>query len=590
MVTVRFSHSVLVDGIWYHVGDQVSLDTTTAMRLQNSGYVVILTGGQAPQSPSDPYPQYIDEQELADALAGISVGGGGGGGTGGGGTTLVEDPNDPGFYIPSDVEVDTPPQAGVPSVPGSFTVLVNSDTSITLAWTDSTVPQGGAAVTGYRIYNSGGTLLRTLGVVSTTTFTGLTPGTPYSYAVAAVSAAGESPRTAVRTVITTATVPSAPASLDAVAASDTSINLSWSVATVPSGGSPVTGYRVYSGSGIRIASLGLVTSYTHSGLTPGATYSYYVTAVSATGESGASVSRTVSTSTTTLVVPNAPTSLNATATGTSTVSLTWAASTLPAGASAVVGYRVFRGGTLVATVGPSPTSYTVTGLSPNTTYSFTVAAFNSAGQSALSAARSVVTFAAQAGTMIEDPNDPGTYIAGANTLTIDTSDDGTYVVSAGTYVVDPLDPGTFIRSSNVGSPNAPTSFSASQVTATSVVLSWTAATVPAGGTAVSGYRLYRDGALTQTYSAGTTTASIVALSSQRTYRFEVTAVNSGGESAPASVSVTTLPGSNAVLTGAVDPLDTSVYVTTVASPDPVDPTIIVTSTNPDPFDPDVLVV
>ncbi|WP_253298212.1 glycosyl hydrolase family 18 protein [Paenibacillus sp. MSJ-34] len=85
--------------------------------------------------------------------------------------------------------------------------------------------------------------------------------------------------------------------------------------------------------------------------------------------------------------PTAPTGLTATGKTSTSVSLSWNASTDNVG---VTGYEVYRGGTLAGTA--ASTSYTVTGLSPGTTYSFTVKARDAAGNvSAASSALSVTT-------------------------------------------------------------------------------------------------------------------------------------------------------------------------------------------------------
>src|SRR5438445_50940 len=72
--------------------------------------------------------------------------------------------------------------------------------------------------------------------------------------------------------------------------------------------------------------------------------------------------------------PTTPAGLGATAAGGSVVNLTWNASTDNV---AVTGYIVKRNGTQVAT--PTTTSYADTGLSSATTYSYTVAARDAAG-------------------------------------------------------------------------------------------------------------------------------------------------------------------------------------------------------------------
>jgi hypothetical protein len=85
--------------------------------------------------------------------------------------------------------------------------------------------------------------------------------------------------------------------------------------------------------------------------------------------------------------PTVPTKLAASATSTTAASLTWTASTDNV---AVTGYDVYKGGTLLATV--TTTSYTASGLTKGTAYSFTVRAHDAAGNnSAQTTAVSVTT-------------------------------------------------------------------------------------------------------------------------------------------------------------------------------------------------------
>src|SRR5438034_258373 len=72
--------------------------------------------------------------------------------------------------------------------------------------------------------------------------------------------------------------------------------------------------------------------------------------------------------------PSVPTGLTATAVSSSQINLSWTASSDNVGVS---GYRVYRGGTQIAT--RSTTSFANTGLSASTTYSYTVAAYDAAG-------------------------------------------------------------------------------------------------------------------------------------------------------------------------------------------------------------------
>ncbi|MGW0600928.1 glycoside hydrolase family 6 protein [Streptomyces sp. NPDC002776] len=87
--------------------------------------------------------------------------------------------------------------------------------------------------------------------------------------------------------------------------------------------------------------------------------------------------------------PTAPTALRATAKTASSVSLAWTAATDNVG---VTGYDVYRNGTRVGSAPAAGTTYTDTGLSAATAYSYTVRALDAAGNvSAASTALSVTT-------------------------------------------------------------------------------------------------------------------------------------------------------------------------------------------------------
>jgi hypothetical protein len=91
--------------------------------------------------------------------------------------------------------------------------------------------------------------------------------------------------------------------------------------------------------------------------------------------------------------PTVPTGLTATAVSASQINLSWTASTDNVG---VTGYTVFRGGSQIGTT--ASTSYQNTSLAASTTYSYTVAAQDAAGnQSAQSAPASATTLPASSG-------------------------------------------------------------------------------------------------------------------------------------------------------------------------------------------------
>ncbi|MBU6415377.1 fibronectin type III domain-containing protein, partial [Patescibacteria group bacterium] len=74
------------------------------------------------------------------------------------------------------------------------------------------------------------------------------------------------------------------------------------------------------------------------------------------------------------IPPSTPTNLTATAVSSSQINLSWIASTDTIG---VTGYKIYRNGSQIATV--ATTSYSDTGLTAATTYTYTVAAYDAAG-------------------------------------------------------------------------------------------------------------------------------------------------------------------------------------------------------------------
>ena len=86
------------------------------------------------------------------------------------------------------------------------------------------------------------------------------------------------------------------------------------------------------------------------------------------------------------VPPSAPTGLTATATSASSVNLSWTASTDNVG---VAGYNILRNGIKVGT--STTTSYTDNGLASNTTYTYTVTAYDAAGNASRASSSATVT-------------------------------------------------------------------------------------------------------------------------------------------------------------------------------------------------------
>ena len=228
---------------------------------------------------------------------------------------------------------------------------------------------------------------------------GLLAGKTYLYRVRAFNDAGASePSSAasVRTPDETPVVPAAPR-LEASLAGPRAIRLNWTNVAGE------TGYRVerrVDGSTDpfrEIARTGAdVTTSTDDALEPGKTYLYRVRAFNAAGNSVYSntVNRTISRDTS---VPSAPTNVAATLIGPRAVRVTWSR------VDNARGYRIERvvegtgeGWRVVGTVGADASSFTQDGLMAGKTYVYRVRAFNDAGTSAPSEARSVRTPAEQA--------------------------------------------------------------------------------------------------------------------------------------------------------------------------------------------------
>src|SRR5438552_124711 len=266
-----------------------------------------------------------------------------------------------------------------PSMPTGLTAAVAGLTAANLSWNASTDNVG---VTGYIVRRNG----VQVATPTTTSFavTGLSAATTYSYTVAARDAAGNiSPNSAsVSITIADTTPPTTPTGLTAAVAGLTAANLSWNASTDNVG---VTGYIVRR-NGVQIATP-TTTSFADTGLSDGTTYSYTVAARDAAGNISPN-SASVSITTPDTTPPSTPSGLTGAAAGSTGANLSWSASTYNVG---VTGYIVRRNGVQVAT--PATTSFADTGLSAATTYSYTVAARDAAGNISPNSATATVTIA-----------------------------------------------------------------------------------------------------------------------------------------------------------------------------------------------------
>jgi glucose/arabinose dehydrogenase len=191
------------------------------------------------------------------------------------------------------------------------------------------------------------------------------------------------------------TAPSAPTNPRVTDLTCRTATFSWSASTDAVG---VTGYDVYHDGQFMESVAGNVTS-TSIDVVPGAQWGLYANARDAAGnlsQASGTVAVSVPQCTVDTQAPTSPTGLTARAAGTA-VTLTWSASTDDVG---VRSYAVFRGSARVGTVTGTgttapPTTFTESGLTASTGYSYTVAAVDAQGNtSPRSAAAAVTTGAA----------------------------------------------------------------------------------------------------------------------------------------------------------------------------------------------------
>ncbi len=273
------------------------------------------------------------------------------------------------------------PDGTPPSAPGSLTAS-SSSTKNVLTWTAATDNIG---VSAYDVYRNG-TYLATVGPnVTSYTDKTATAGAGYTYQVAARDLAGNATRASVNVNGGSADTspPTAPASLTATATGPTTVTLSWQASTDNVG---VTAYTVYRGTTAIATVSGSTTSYTDSGLTPGTAYSYTVTASDGAGNVSPPSNQASATTQADTTSPSPPGTPATTSVTSSQVGLSWTASTDNVG---VVAYRVVRNGSVIASV--SGTTYTDTTVSPSTTYTYQIVAYDAAGNTASSATLSVTT-------------------------------------------------------------------------------------------------------------------------------------------------------------------------------------------------------
>jgi endoglucanase len=368
-----------------------------------------------------------------------------------------------------------------------------------------------------------------------------------------------------------ATAPAAPSGLTATAASASQVNLSWTASTT----SGVT-YTVFFGTSA--GSIGTVltsgvagTSYAATGLNASTAYYFTVEAVSSSGNSA--LSNTASATTQALPTTPAPGTPSAYAVSSSQINLSWLVNASGQTFTVYSGTSAAAVTNLVAT-GVQGTGYSVMGLSPNTTYYFTIVGYTATATSAPSGVGSATTLAppppaAPSGltasavspsqinlTWAASSTAGVTYsvysgaTAGTATTLIASGIAGTSFASTGLaanttyfYSVTAVLSGTGSTASNAASattlapvpPAAPSGLTATAVSTSQINLSWTASS----STGVT-YTVYSGSSVVASGLSGTS-YSVTGLAASTAYSYTVVAVSSTGTSTASNVaSATTL--------------------------------------------------
>ena len=208
-------------------------------------------------------------------------------------------------------------------------------------------------------------------------------------------AAGSAPQLVVTTSSASSdtNAPTVPTGLTATATGAGRVDLSWTASTDDVG---VAGYRIFR-NGAQVGS-STTPSFTDSTALPQTSYSYRVSAFDAAGNSSALSDPASVTTPADTTAPSVPTGLTATPAGSNQVNLAWSPSTDDV---AVTGYEVRRDGVAVGT--SSTPSFSDTSAQPGTTYSYTVAALDAAGNRSQDSVPATATTPAPSATLTFAP-------------------------------------------------------------------------------------------------------------------------------------------------------------------------------------------
>lgn len=281
-----------------------------------------------------------------------------------------------------------------PSQPENLHAVSVASNSVQLQWAAST---DNVAVSGYRIFRDS-ILITSINGTSYQDTT-VTASTSYQYYVEAYDAANNSnvsntlSVTTLVLVIPDTTPPTVPANLrTSTSPTASSVSLVWNAATDNIG---VSGYRIYRNGVLRTITAS--TSYVDNTVLASTSYTYVAIAFDTANNTSSSNTLAINTpAPADISAPTAPGNLRTFSTPTvAQVGLIWNASTDNVG---VAYYRVYRNSTQISQT--TNTTYTDNSVAAGTSYSYTIRAYDAAGNYSVSSTLQVTTPSAAASTSL----------------------------------------------------------------------------------------------------------------------------------------------------------------------------------------------
>ena len=461
----------------------------------------------------------------------------------------------------------------IPDPPIDLNANVISATQIDLSWSLS--DESDTSITGFKIEARSNTdpnysviVENTENTDTTYSHTGLTPDTVYAYRVQAVSSAGESEPSSSTTVKTSSNSISSentnientdvPTNLVAIAISPTSIELSWNAPT-QTYGQNIQGYTIKQeiapGVYSKIAdTIGSEINYIVSDLKTDESYSFVVSTNYLRGSSDVSETATATLSSSSTSnnshddggdtpnsvvptgVPDSPIDLNVQPVLSTQIDLSWTAPENDSNDNdSITGYKIevrttndSSYSTVIEDTENTDTTYSHTGLIPNTTYIYRVYAINDIGTSEPSSEN-------LANTLITDPNEESD-----SSSQDDNNNDANTTSSSSTNV-----------------PSSPVDLQAIPISQNRINLSWSMPIDSGDGSSpLLGYKIESKTSeesdysilVTNTGNASITSYSHTGLTAGLTYQYRVSAINSFGESMSSDMVEATIISSGNVQT------------------------------------------